>query len=206
VHPHGDVDCERHIWCYQRNGRRDEIDQKSYPKAPADAADSLSIDLGATQLSASDRRDQQVERTAAEDERAAIEGDRGAGARTSKVLREHRGRKWNERDVEECAAVREQKPVACRTDQPQEVVVGDPCDQNDEEAERERDVVGPERREAGPRLCSALASGGRISRISRVHAMANTPSLNASMRLVVSANTTSWRPSVSGRACYGAAL
>ncbi len=116
VQPHRDVDRERHVRCHERNRRSGEIDHKGYSKAPSDAVDGVSIDVGATQLTARDRRDQQIERTTAKDEREAIKGNRRTCIRTSEVGCEYRGGKWDERYVDECAAVCEQECVIRRGD------------------------------------------------------------------------------------------
>ena len=150
VHPHRDIERECPPRCHQRDQRRGDIDRESHPIAPANSPDSLSIDLRAKQLAARDRLEQQVERATAKDKRSAIEGNCRTYLRASKVGRKHRGREWDEGHIGEYAAVRELYWATCRVDQPHEVVMDDPRDQNHEEAERKREVVRPERHEAGP--------------------------------------------------------
>ncbi len=85
VQPHRDVDRERQVRCHERDSRSGEIDHKGDSKAPADAVHGVSIDVGTTQMTARDCRDQQVERTTAKDEGAAIEGNRRTCVRTSEI-------------------------------------------------------------------------------------------------------------------------
>ena len=65
------------------------------------------------------------------------------------MSRQHRGGEGDECHIEKDEAVRELYRVACHTDQPYDVVMGDPGDEDDEEAEREREVVRPERQQTG---------------------------------------------------------
>jgi hypothetical protein len=98
---------------------------------------------------ARNRRDQHVECATADDERCAIEGNRRSDFRSGQVSRQHRGGERDEGHIEKYEAVRELYRVACYTDQPYDVVMGNPRHEDDEEAERKREVVWPERQQTG---------------------------------------------------------
>src|SRR5688572_1648816 len=145
VHAHGDVQRERCPRRHQRNQRCSDIYRESDAKAATDSPDGLHVDPRA----ARNRCDQHVECATADDERCAIEGDRRSDFRSSQVSRQHRGGERDKRHIEKYEAVRELYRVACHADQPYDVVMGDPRDEDDEEAERKREVVRPERQQTG---------------------------------------------------------
>jgi hypothetical protein len=148
---------------------------------------------------AGDPEEQPAERQAEEHEHGAVEGDRGPGvlAALAQELGHHRGRERDQCRPQQHDQVEDQQRAVHLDHLGEDAVMVEPDHPDGQEAHQVGDVARPLPQQGmGQRLALAHL-GGCSSMTRRVMAMANTPSLKASSRFLVTAATI--RAAASGR-------
>jgi hypothetical protein len=116
--------------------------------------------------------------------RYSVEQRRGSAVVGANELGENPRREWDERDRQQQPEVEEEKQTVGPTDLGENRVVVDPDDADGREADRVGEILRPDIQELSPQRLPRW-SGSPTSMMSRVAAIAKTPSANVSSRVVV---------------------